>query len=243
MNVVLDIDGTVVFTEEAEIPIPGRSRHSYLSAKAASLLAEISNHSELYLATARSAARVTGLVSRLPNVKFAGFVLEGGLVSRHDIYARPAPHGAQRTLSRLIADQHPEWEVERSYEQMVCCVASSHPDPLRRVRELTAANEATRLWLSHSERHKTFVYPETLCKRIGLRNLGVQTIDFAAGDDAIYDASLLRAAAYPCTSMSADASIVSLVRQRGGWVSSKRSHEAAVDLLEHINIRLRPNIA
>ncbi|MCC9608605.1 hypothetical protein LOC68_09430 [Blastopirellula sp. JC732] len=238
MNCVLDLDGTVVFAEPAEIPIPGRSRCSYLSTATADWLKRIGAVSNLYIASARSAASVAGLVRALPQVRFAGFVLEGGLVCRADIFSPPKPAPAQVELAEKIASTYPDWDVVAGYEEMICCVAPSHIDALPIVQQIASSHPSTSRWISHRERHKTFLYPAPLCKLAGLQRLGVEEIDFAAGDDEVYDQSLLASAKRCYTLQSAAPSIIELVQQRRGTLSTHTSHRGAAEILAHIHREL-----
>ena len=127
VNVVLDLDGTIVFPELAEIAIPGRSRPSYISSSTASLLEAVGANCNLYLATARNAVSVAQLVRTLPNVSFAGFVMECGLVWRANIDEPQREFAERERLCNALENQLPDWEHVAGYEQMICCIA---PPPI-----------------------------------------------------------------------------------------------------------------
>jgi len=241
MNCVLDLDGTIVFAEPAEIAIPGRSRCSYISAATAHWLERIGDLCSLYIASARNADSVAGLVRALPQVRFAGFVLEGGLVHRVDVFGQPNRSPAQVELSDAIASEHPDWELVKGYEQMICCIASSPSDSLECVRRIALSRASTIAWKSHRERHKTFFYPSPLCKLAGLRQLGVKDINFAAGDDEIYDATFMADAERCYAPRSASPGIIQLVQERRGTLVASPSHRGAVEILEQIHRHMSAN--
>ncbi len=240
MNVILDLDGTIVFPEPAEIPIPGRSRATYLSAATADLLRQIGELSQLYIATARSAASVKRLVSSLPEVAFAGFVLECGLVQRSRIAAQSTASREQLALTSHLKFALPDWEHVEGYEQMVCCIAPrSIPNPLEELKCCIQRSATAQAWLFHQERHKSFAYPAALCKVAGLQRLGVEQLDFAAGDDFRYDGSLLDRASYSLTLSSADPELIQQVTARAGFVTTESGHVGAVELLSEIYRQLK----
>lgn len=239
MNVVLDLDGTIVFQEQAEVAIPGRSRPTFLAAETAKRLERISRKANLVIATARNGASVAGLVRGLPEVAFAGFVLESGLIWRREI-ADVAERLTQRDkLAERLRSHLPTWEHVPHYDRMICVLAPSTTHaPLEEIRELLATWELSSEWISHQERHKTFLYPRPLCKRNGLREIGCEQIDIAAGDDSVYDRSFLEAATFPVCPAESCAELKTIVRNRSGFVGTERSHAAAAELLEVIEARL-----
>jgi hypothetical protein len=234
MNVAIDLDGTVVFADSAEIAIPGRSSFSYLSNKSAALLAQLSQLCQLYVATARNALSVRAFSELLPDVRFAGFVMECGHVCRTDVYGKLQVLNERNNLEQLLKRKHADWEFVDGYEQIICTVASaSTADAPSDIRQLLRDSRFS-AWTVQAERHKTFLYPSSSCKLSGLRSMGVDVLDVAAGDAQIYDSSMLSAAIFPCALESADATLVSLVRQRNGLVVEGRSHGGAEVLLQRI---------
>lgn len=239
MNVVLDLDGTIVFPEEAEIAIPGRSRPTFLAAKTATRLERISRKANLVIATARNGASVAGLVRGLPNVTFRGFVLESGLVWRRAIHEIADRFRERDELAERLRCCLPDWEHVPHYERMICVLAPSSIDnPLRELQELIATWELSSEWMSHQERHKTFLYSRPLCKRGGLQQIGYERIDIAAGDDSVYDRSFLQVAKFAVCPLESCAELKDLVRAQGGYVGTERSHDAAAELLDIIEARI-----
>ncbi len=239
LTVVLDLDGTIVFPEEAEIAIPGRSRPTFVSAETGSRLERIGQMANLVIATARHGASVAGLARALPNVRFAGFVLESGLVWRRCLTETIAPHNARDQLAERLKSHLEDWEHVSHYERMICALApTTVVDPLAEMRQLLQQWELADVWQVHQERHKTFLYPQPLCKRSGLRRLGIETIDIAAGDDPIYDRSFLEAAHMPMCPRAAAEELHTLVRSRRGFIGSKEGHAAAHELLARMEERI-----
>ncbi len=234
-NVVLDLDGTIIFSEQAEILIPGASGGCYVAQTTVSLLESISAQCHLHIASVRRASSVAGLVQALPNVRFAGYVLEGGLVSRTDISASPEVCAVRERISRHLQAEFRDWRHVDGYEKMICCIApSSVINPLSRVSDSLHRLAPTPFPLIEQERHKTFISPTVLCKFAGLQRLGVTRIDVAAGDDERYDRSLLASADYPLTFATSAASLVEFVKNRGGYVASEAGHRGAEEVLTRI---------
>lgn len=232
MNVAIDLDGIIIFSEVAEIPIPGRSRASYLSSRTAALLAQLSSRCQLYVATARSVATLRALSELVPEVSFAGLVLECGHVQRADVLSQPTMSSQRSELEAYLKRRLPTWEFVAGYEQIICtlpkpsCVKAE--DELRLLLQEESHFSG---WTLQSERHKIFLYPRSTCKLAGLHSMGVDILHVAAGDDANYDSSMLSAAILPCTLKTADDAIVSMVRLRNGWVIEEGSHRGAEALL------------
>lgn len=244
MNVAIDLDGTIVFAEAAEIAIPGRSRYSYLSKKSGDLLAHLSQACRLYVATARNASSVRTLSALLPNVRFSGFIMECGHVCRKDVCTIFQSSNERHGLQQLLKSKLVDWDFVDGYEQIICAVPSaSTTDAPFSLRKLLLEHPSFSRWLVQTERHKTFLFPSISCKLSGLRSMGVDVLDIAAGDDQNYDASMLSAAILPCTLESADESLVSLVRQRNGLVIDGRSHAGAEALLQRIIERVGPEMS
>lgn len=235
-NVVLDIDGTIVFPEAAEIAVPGRTRSTFVAASTAALLESITPRCNLYLASARNAASVARLVRALPRVAFAGFVLECGLVWRSELHSVPSRPAARRPVVDMLRQRLRDWECVAGYEQMICCIAPRDAEsPVEQLAAVLRHGNLAQSWRMHQERHKIFLYPDVLCKVSGLQNLGIGAIDFAAGDDVRYDFSLLSTARYPVTLSSADESLVQLVRSRGGFVATEAGHAGAAQMLSQLD--------
>lgn len=254
MNVVLDLDGTIVFPQEAEIAIAGRSRPTFISAGSAHWLRDIGNRADLYVATARNQMSVVSLVRSIPQVRFAGFVLECGLVHRTQFESPLGTTAATvdeadrldpaldedrvrflEHLQRKLID----WEFVPGYQRMICCIApTSVSDPLAQIQRSAADFHTNTSWRFHQERHKTFASPARLCKATGLRQLGLCRWDYAAGDDFAYDHNMLEHATVPMTLPTADFDLVELVRSRGGFVTHETGHRGAEELLSEIYHRL-----
>lgn len=81
----VDLDGTLVHTVPGEYTMPGRSRDCYVSQKTIALLAKMSQQIPTFITTGRNAPSVRKLTHQIPEVAFAGFVLENGFVVKKDI--------------------------------------------------------------------------------------------------------------------------------------------------------------
>lgn len=238
-NVVLDLDGTMLFTSPAEISIQNRTRPSYLAEANAELLAEIGLRSNLYIASARHAISVRKIARAILNVRFAGFVCECGLVARTCIDQPGQESPSRQELAMHLQRALKEWVFIEGYEHMICCLAPDDvQSPLTVAQELLGQFEAAAQWCSHQERHKTFFYPQPLSKVAGLQRLGVSAIDFAAGDDDLYDGDMLKRASFPLTHVGANPKLVRMVSENAGFVSDETSHEAAEQILREIIGRL-----
>lgn len=234
MNCVLDLDGTILFPDRSEITIPGRTRCSYISRGTAEWLKRIAEVSNLYIASARNADSVIKFVTAIPDVSFSGFVLEGGLVTRTNIFSNPAPHPGRVNVISRIQSEYPEWELVPGYEQMICFIDDPRVDPQSLIKKLTSSTPSPFRWHAHRERHKLFLYPSRLCKIRGMQYLGVDHVDIAAGDDEIYDKSLLAEARICCSLKSSDKEILRLVKEKKGFISEGLSHLGAVEMLQWI---------
>lgn len=243
MSVALDLDGTLVFPNQSghassDLVIPGRSRPTYMSRETADWLLELAKRSNLYLATARHARNVWGLVRQLPEVDFRGFVCEGGLVqysSLREEAIRARPSRQALWLRECISARFPSWTLVDGYEQIVCCLGDVAPALAR--QSMGDLLEVARLeqagltdWQVHQERHKTFLYPHRPNKLAGLSRLGAGKLLCAAGDDSTYDLDMLRAAQIPVAPSTADLQVLQEARQRG-YVSMRAAHAGAVDIL------------
>lgn len=235
LTIVLDLDGTIVFPDEAEIAIPGRSRPTFISAETGDRLNRIGHRANLIIATARNGASVAGLCRALPEVAFGGFVLECGLVWRRRLADPFIQHHDREQLAICLRNHLIDWEHVPKYERMICTLAPSHiKDPQTHMQVLLREWNLEDQWQVHQERHKTFLYPQTLCKHSGLSRLGVDTIDIAAGDDIVYDRSFLEAARYPMCPQSSSEFLQTLVRGRDGFIGNREGHAAAHELLSRI---------
>lgn len=240
MNVVLDLDGTIVFPQASEIVIPGRSRPTFLSASVAKQLAIISHRCSLYIATARHAVNVQRLVEQLADVRFAGFALECGFDSRCQLHESPldTDHALTR-LTGILTRELVGWERVEGFQKIICLIApTTCLEPLEQIKQVLRAYECELAWQVHQELRKLFLFPQMPCKVLGMKTLGVETIDIAAGDDWFYDRSLLSTAEFPLTLSSSDYRLRALVESRSGTVIPGIGHVAAEQMLREISSRI-----
>jgi hypothetical protein len=241
VNVVLDLDGTILFPEATGIAIPGRSRPAFLSATVAKHLAIISRRCNLYIATARHAINVKRLADQLADVRFAGFSLECGFDSR--TYLDDTSPDIDPDLTHIAAalcSKLSGWERLEGYKKIICLVApTTCREPLETIRQVLHAHEVDQNWQVHQELRKLFLFPQMPCKVRGLNRIGVEAIDIAAGDDWFYDRSLLSSATFPLTLSSSDYRLRSLVISRSGMVVSGIGHVAAEQMLREISRRIQ----
>jgi hydroxymethylpyrimidine pyrophosphatase-like HAD family hydrolase len=223
----IDLDGTLLHPEPAEISVWGRTRHQYLSLGAANLLAEVSKLIPIVIATARHAQTVEDLVQQLPEVDFCGFVCENGLVHRSTLRALN-PVG--RDWSGII-EQLPEWERIHGYEQ---CLGLIPPktigDPHAILKK--ALFDTGKQGYVYVDGHKIFVYPTRPDKSRGIKALGY--VSFIAAGNDLNDIEMLSEAQYTATLSSAHPKVRTLVEDREGYCAPLDSHAGTTDLLDHI---------
>jgi hypothetical protein len=241
VNIVFDLDGTIVFPEASEIVIPGRSRPTFLSASVAKQLAIIGRRCNLYIATARHAVNVKRLVEQLVDVRFAGFALECGFDSRCQLHESPPDTDpALAHLAGILARELVGWQRVKDFQNVLCLIAPVNClKPLEQIKQVLHAYECEPNWQVHQERRKIFLFPQMPCKVMGMKAIGVETIDIAAGDDWYYDRSLLSIAETPYTLASSDFRLRALVESRSGTVIPGIGHVAAEQMLQEISKRIQ----
>lgn len=223
--VVCDLDGTLLFPNRAEIPVPGRSGISFMARSTAILLARISRQFPLVIATGRNAASVINLVCQLPDVRFTGFVLENGFVVKKRIEDTVHHDPAWESL----AARFPPWERLPGYEN---CLGLIPP-----VQDMDTAKDLAENLLKqlrfkgivYRENRKIFVYPAQVNKMRGLTKLGIHP--FIALGDEINDMEMIQEATWVAVPSSAATKIKRLAEARNGFCSSATSHKAAQEML------------
>lgn len=254
-NIAFDLDGTLVFSTPSSrgssVEIPGRSKSTFMSREVADRLVDLCQIANVYLATARHAVSVKGLVEQFEGAPFAGFVLECGWVACHELSL--ASKDAQcRSEIQVLAEALPHFQIVPDYQQLLCCIGRDDANLSLEAQESQRQTVLAALleigwqskWDVHQERHKTFLYPRVAqsdvapSKWTGLQSLGVQSLHIAAGDDQDYDRALLEAAKWPMTLPTADSSILELVDHRRGFIATAKGHEGASQLLQTVQARL-----
>lgn len=225
--IVIDLDGTILHAEPAEIGVWGRTAYRYLSRPVADRLAELSSRTPVILATGRHARSVAGLVSQLPEVNFAGFVLENGEHATTDLSAETKTDARWDDLFGKL----PGWTRLDGFTR--CLGVIPPPDFAETDEFLTELlNGSGHLW---RDGRKRFLYHAEPSKARGVRTLGFE-IFLALGNET-NDLDLLEAAVHVGAPSDAHPDIRALVARRGGFESST-SHSGSVELLDWANARI-----
>ena len=223
---VTDLDDTLLHNEPEEIPVLGRSGYRYMSEKSAELLTEISRIIPVLIATGRNAQSVRRLVRQLDSVRFCGFVLENGLVSRtHLDNGNTAGKDEWVAVTRML----PDWERLTGYERCLGMIFPSSVEEPKGVLADVLSRAGKSEYLFYQERHKIFAYPFFPSKLSGVHSLGFEPL-IVLGDE-LNDLDMLQAAPYPATMSSAREEAKECVREKNGYCSSFASHAASEDIL------------
>lgn len=233
--VAVDLDGTLLHPSPAGIAVPGRTTAQYMSHETARRLASLSRRLPVVIATGRNGASVAGLVRQIPEVRFAGFVLENGMVARRDLdHAVPIPDPWPAIMERL-----PGWERLPGYEKTLGLLIPPGTDrPIAlAAKTLRRAGTTGRLY---REGRKLFVYPRPLNKMAGLRAL--KLTPFVVLGDWLNDLGMIRASRHAGTPESAHLLVRRTVAERGGFVAKASGHDGAVALLVWAERMVTPEI-
>jgi hydroxymethylpyrimidine pyrophosphatase-like HAD family hydrolase len=226
----IDLDGTLLHPEPAEISVWGRTRHQYLSLSAAKLLAEISKFAPVVIATARHAKTVENLVQQLPEVDFRGFVCENGLVHRSTLQSLKPFECDWSDIIELL----PEWHRIDGYERCLGLIPPrtiNHPHAILKKALFDTGTEG----YVYVDGHKIFVYPTRPDKSRGIKALGY--VSFIAAGNDLNDFEMLSEAQYTATLSSAHPKVRTLVEHRQGYCTLLDSHAGTIDLLDHIRAK------
>ncbi len=219
--VVIDLDGTILHAEPAEIGVWGRTAYRYLSRPVADRLAQLSHRAPVILATGRHARSVAGLVSQLPEVNFAGFVLENGEHSTNDLASDTETDARWDELFWKL----PDWTRLDGFKRCLGVIPPpGFPEPDEVLTKLLNGNG--HLWRDGKKR---FLYHAEPSKARGVRALGFE-IFLALGNET-NDLDLLEAAVHVGAPSDSHPDIRALVARRGGFESST-SHGGSVELLD-----------
>jgi hypothetical protein len=230
---VIDLDGTLLHPEEEAIKVPGRSGYAYFSGRAAEILQRISCRIPVVIATARNNHSVSGMVRQLPEVNFAGFVMENGLVSRRALEADTACD----PVWNEVAAAFPGWERLRNYEQ---CFGAVVPEP-ERDTALDRLNSVLRdlavEGYTYAERHKIFACKSAPNKLAGLRRLSV-TPYIVLGNDW-NDLEVMEDGTHAAVLADAAPEARLLARAKRGYESPWSSHRGTIDVLLWVDKMIR----
>lgn len=222
--VAVDLDGTLVHTVPGEYTLPGRSRDCYVSRKTVALLGRISQQIPTFITTGRNAPSVRKLTDQIPEVRFAGFVLENGFVVKKDLNC-PDP---QKKKWKFADRVPPDWEPIPGHERSAGFILpKKQKNPAELVRNLL--EETQEQGYISFQHPKIFVYPQEPDKMQGLAEFNVRP-HIALGND-INDTQLMQASIYPVTLQTAHSSIREIVKQKNGYCSPFAGHAAAEDML------------
>jgi hypothetical protein len=220
-SVVIDLDGTILHAEPAEIGVWGRTAYRYLSRPVADRLAELSNRVPVILATGRHARSVAGLVSQLPDVNFAGFVLENGEHSTVELAAETESHARWDKLFEKL----PGWTRLDGFARCLGVIPPpDFPSPDDVLLELLGGNG--HLWRDGKKR---FLHHAEPSKARGVRALGFEV--FLALGNETNDLDLLETALHLGAPSDSHPAVRALVSRRGGFESGT-SHAGSVELLD-----------
>ena len=130
---IVDLDGTLLHEEPAEIPVLGKSGYRYMSRKSADILTEISAYLPVVIATGRNALSVGRLTKQLEHISFSGFIMENGLIARKSLYREDEKKEDEWDE---LYDMLPGWERLEGYENCLGMIFPSHiKDPKAVVKD------------------------------------------------------------------------------------------------------------
>lgn len=231
----VDLDGTLLHPEPAELAIPGLSGIQYMSRTTADLLREIARFLPVIIATGRNAHSVGRVLDHLSGISFQGFVLENGLLTRPRLIPKSGPSDSVSPDSPTRQDpwepicrRLPHWRRLHDYEN---CLGLVFPESeaFPRTAVETALAEAGIVGHIRCETRKLFVYPTRPSKRVGIRAFNVDP--FIVLGDEWNDIDLLEVSPHPGTLASAHPDVRRRVRYKGGYCSRWSSHAGTEDLL------------
>lgn len=222
---VIDLDGTMLHQEVEAIKVRGRSGYTYFSGRAAEILSQISCRMPIVIATARNNNSVSGLVRQLPEVEFAGFVMENGLVSRTTLEAEPSCD----PVWDQVATAFPDWERLPYYEQ---CFGAIVPESARNNARKKLNSVLEKLEIKgyvYTERHKIFASRSAPDKLAGLRRLSIEPY-IVLGNDW-NDLEIMKDGSYTAVLADAAPILQQLVCRNRGYKSPWKSHWGTIDVL------------
>jgi hydroxymethylpyrimidine pyrophosphatase-like HAD family hydrolase len=201
------------------------------------LIEEIRAHAPFVLMTARS----FDSVSQIPPIPRDHLIVENGCVvyDGEDIDA----DWERRVQPYLPAVEAHKRKLGLVFRPKTCMIsvgvtenALTDEDIARIGRELPPGLV---LRTSSNERGMFLeMYPRVAGKAAALRylagKLGVSVEDTCALGDDLVDIEMLEACGYPVTQQEAREAVISLVRQRGGYVAPCGGHEASADMLGEV---------
>ncbi len=222
----VDLDGTLLHSEPAELAIPGLSGVQYMSRTSADLLREIARRLPVIIATGRNAHSVGRVLHHLNGISFQGFVLENGLLTRPRLFSKGGP--TRQDPWEPICRRLPRWRRLHDYEN---CLGLVFPESeaFPRAAVETALTEAGIAGHIRCETRKLFVYPTPPSKRVGIRAFNVEP--FIVLGDEWNDIDLLEASPHPGTLASAHSDVRRTVQSKRGYCSRWSSHAGTEDLL------------
>lgn len=249
---VFDLDGTLNHAETLPdgLPIRGRTTDSFMSRQALTLLLELAELTDLYVATGRSLASTADFRKHFAaaGLRISGWILEhGAIVEQH-------PEWQERILAGIdLADlksqikefgQRNGWGVDLEKE-------GSHQAVLRytvgKPEQATAFLACLSDLLNNqfrvvAEPCKIVLIPKQAEKYAAFQTVFGKThcLCCAAGD-TLDDLTLLKNAAFPLTLHSAYSPLLRLVQQRGGFAAASAGHEGTVAMLEAAVLQFKKN--
>lgn len=235
----VDLDGTLLHPEPAEIAMPGLSGIQYMSRRSADMLGKIAKRLPVIIATGRNARSVGRVLDHLNGISFQGFVMENGLLTRPQLIPRGGPSDSISPASpptaptrkdpwEPICRRLPQWRRLHDYEHCLGLVFPESETFPRAALE-TALAEAGVTGHIRCETRKLFVYPTPPSKRVGIRAFNVEP--FIVLGDEWNDIDLLKASPHPGTLASAHPDVLRTVRSKKGYCSRWSSHAGTEDLL------------
>lgn len=241
---VLDLDYTLLHLETTPgaIEVPGRTRSAYLAAGTAEALAELQERFEVLLATARSWPGTHPVVEGLTRrgVSVSGAVLEDGALFGPPGEERPLePHRSWQPLRAALErlSDCPPFEWQEDFR--ACLVARARtPAEAEEVR-VRIGGEA--LCLDSTLRcfrdgRKVYLTGAAANKWTALEALLGEKAENSVGiGDGANDLCWLSRVSLPCTLAGAVPEVITLVEERGGFVSREPGHKGIRELLREVS--------
>lgn len=230
--VVVDLDGTLIHQETEKIVIYGKTGQSFFSQKAASLLLEISLIMPVVIATGRNALSTKKLIDKLPNINFAGFILENGFVVKKKLNDYVFINNSWDDIAKLF----PDFIRLKGYENCIgFIVPVTFDEPYHFVKNILEKNNHK--YFVYSEKSKIFIYLNPPDKTYGIKKLCVHP--YIGLGNELNDFQILNACDFPVTLKSASEKIKQLVEKKKGYCSLLQSHAGTEDMLNVILTKLR----
>ena len=241
---VLDLDGTLLHTDEApdSIVVPGRTRPSFLAGETAEILFDIASSLAIVLATGRSLAGTIKVIEGLGDrgVPIFGLVLEdGALFGKKEILpVEPRNWRALREELDQVALPNFLWQEDFT----ACLVARCENREEAMILEPLLFEEAKKIESDlrcHRDGRKVYLSGEKSDKWTALQKLlGPNAASSAGIGDGLNDLCWLSKIKLPCTLQGSEKTVIEEVIANNGHLSQSEGHAGIAELLRFLEVGL-----